>query len=84
MTMIPAWLKILNFMYDTDDKEIGSVVKIVKGCDISTASAYRNIKILESMGLINTRRENRVKVIILTQKFFTSRKTYKELYEGMS
>lgn len=76
-----AWLRVWKFLDEKQD--VDSAFEICKNSDMSYTSVLKGLETLESIGLVNIRPNGKNKDIRMTQKFFSTRKTFSEVYEAV-
>ena len=77
--MIPAWLRIWKFLDEKNSAE--SVSKIMRALEMSPVSAYDGVIFLDELGLVNILQSSTMKEITPTQKFYSTKSVFQDVYD---
>ena len=77
--MIPAWLRIWKFLDGKNKAE--SVSEIMRSLSMSPVSAYDGVIFLDELGLVNILQSSTTKEITPTQKFYSTKSVFQDVYD---
>ena len=79
-----AFIRIWHFL-DENSLHIDEVCinDITKKAGLSYCGGIAGLKVLDDLGLINFKKNGRDVNVVLTQKFFSTRKLFGELYKAL-